>query len=463
MKVHFSGIGGTGMVSVARIAMDAGFEVRGSDNPLYPPTSEMVKRLNVPLYEGYSETNLAWNPDEVVVGNALSRGNPEVEEILRRNLPYVSFPEWIKTHILRDRIPIAICGTHGKTTTTTLAAYLLDRCDKNPGFLIGGQPLDFPESSRLGAKGSPFVIEGDEYDSAFFDKRAKFFHYLPQIAVVTSVEFDHGDIYTSLDEITRSFRLMLRQIPSNGWLVLCGDDPGARALAEHAYCKTITYGFEKHNDWRLETKGASAGFQGLLIHRHGRRWAELAVPLAGRHNLLNTAAAVIVASLQGCSSTNIAAALMNFRGIKRRMEVFHRTRGMTFYDDFAHHPTAIRETIRAAHSISSGRVLVALEPRSNTMVTNRMQTELTASLAEADRVWIGPIHRSERIPEASRLDRSRIVGELIKKGIDASSSDSIDEIVQEIMEGGKEGDTVLILSNGSFHNIYDRIREYLDT
>ena len=230
-RVHFSGIGGTAMVAGARLALQAGWEVRGSDNPLYPPTSRMVEQLGVPVASEYKAANLDWGPDLVIIGNALSRGNAEVEAALNRRLRYTSLPEWLKEAVLRPRRPVAICGTHGKTTTTALTAYLLDRAGLEPGFLVGGQPLDFDHSARLGPEGAPFVIEGDEYDTAFFDKRAKFFHYLPEIAVVTSVEFDHGDIYHDVAEIALAFQRMLRQVPASGWLVACADDPGAATRA----------------------------------------------------------------------------------------------------------------------------------------------------------------------------------------------------------------------------------------
>ncbi len=458
-KVHFSGIGGTGMVSVARLAIEDGWEVRGSDNPLYPPTSEMVKHLGVQVYEGYQESNLDWEPDTVVVGNALSRGNEEVEAILSRRIRYVSFPEWMKETILRRSRSVAICGTHGKTTTTALTSFLLDRCGFAPGFMIGGQPLDFPHSSRMGGEEGYFVIEGDEYDTAFFDKRAKFFHYLPQIAVVTSVEFDHGDIYSDLDEIMKAFRLMLRQIPKNGHLLLCADDQGAMSLKEYAFSNVITYGFSEVADWRCEILGINNGCQSIKIFHDHSEWGIVDVPLAGEHNLKNTLAAIAVAVLAGASCDQIQQVLPGFKGVKRRMETFHRFNGIRYIDDFAHHPTAIRETIKAAKSITTGRVLVVLEPRSNTMVTNTHQVELQDSLTGADAVWIGPIHRAERIPKDRILDRGAVVRFLAGKAVPCLFEDDVDKIVESIMINGKQGDTVLILSNGSFGNIYQKFIE----
>ncbi len=272
--VHFSGIGGTAMVAGARLAIEAGWEVRGSDNPLYPPTSEMVEALGVPVATGYAAENLEWGPCVALIGNVLSRGNAEVEAVLERGIRYQSLPEWLKEHVLRQRLPVAVCGTHGKTTTTALTAYLLDDCGLEPGFLIGGQPVDFEHSARLGSEGAPFVIEGDEYDTAFFDKRAKFFHYLPRIAVVTSVEFDHGDIYRDLDEIRVAFERMLRQVPRSGWLLACADNE-AQALREAAPCQVATYGFSEGAYWRGELGPVRDGLQAFRVFEAGKPWADL--------------------------------------------------------------------------------------------------------------------------------------------------------------------------------------------
>jgi UDP-N-acetylmuramate: L-alanyl-gamma-D-glutamyl-meso-diaminopimelate ligase len=459
-RVHFCGIGGTAMVAGARLAIEAGWEVRGSDNPLYPPTSEMVQALGVPVAIGYAATNLDWQPDVVVIGNALSRGNPEVEAALDRKLHYVSLPEWLKDTVLRARRPVVICGTHGKTSTTALTAFLLDRAGFQPGYLIGGQPLDFPHSARLGPEGAPFVIEGDEYDTAFFDKRAKFFHYLPEIAVVTSVEFDHGDIYQDVGEIERAFQLMLRQIPGNGWLVACADHPGAVALTKHAFSQVTTYGFSIDADWRGEWNGEIPdGCAVLSVYRQNKRWAKLAVPLAGRHNLQNALAAVAVAGLLGAGPETLEKVMPAFRGVRRRMEVFLQANGMTFVDDFAHHPTAIRETIAAARSRWPGhRLRVLFEPRSNTAVTDRFREGLLEAFSGADEVWIGPIYRADRLAADTRLDRERLARDLNRAGVMARYTDNVGDIVHSIVKDSHPGDIVLIMSNGAFDGIYERFR-----
>jgi UDP-N-acetylmuramate: L-alanyl-gamma-D-glutamyl-meso-diaminopimelate ligase len=457
LRAHFAGIGGTAMVAGARLALEAGWEIRGSDNVLYPPTSEMVRALGVHVYEGYAASNLDWNPDIVIVGNALSRGNTEVEAALERRMHYVSLPEWLKDVVLRRRRPAVIAGTHGKTTTTALTAYVLDRCGLAPGYLIGGQPLDFEHSARLGNEGAPFVIEGDEYDTAFFDKRAKFFHYLPEIAVVTSVEFDHGDIYGDIAQIEQAFRWMLRQIPEHGRLIVCADDPGAAALAPHAFCPVETYGFNDGSDWRGHVDQTPDGLA-LSVERHGRMWGRFISALAGMHNLRNTLAAIAVAATYGATPDHIASALPGFKSVRRRMEVFHEARGITFVDDFAHHPTAIRETLLAARQKWPDRRLWALfEPRSNTTVTNRFQNDLVEAFKNADRVWLGPIHRAESIPEARRLHRAALCDDLKQRGVRADFSDDVDALVADVAVNGRAGDIVMILSNGSFGGIYGKI------
>jgi UDP-N-acetylmuramate: L-alanyl-gamma-D-glutamyl-meso-diaminopimelate ligase len=460
-SVHFSGIGGTAMVAAARLAIEAGWTVRGSDNPLYPPTSDMVAALGVPVYEGYAAANLDWQPEVVILGNALSRGNEEVEAALSRHLRYASLPEWMKEHVLRARRPVVIAGTHGKTTTTALTAFVLDHCGLAPGYFVGGQPLDFQYSARLGAPGAPFVIEGDEYDTAFFDKRAKFLHYLPEIAVVTSVEFDHGDIYADLHEIEVAFQRLLRQIPKEGWLLACADNHAA-SLLPHAYSRCATYGFTGTADWRGTLLPPRDGLMRMQVHHQGADWGLVETPMAGRHNLQNALAAIAVAATLGATPERILSALAAFRGVKRRMEVFLEAQGAVFVDDFAHHPTAIRETIAAARMRwPERRLRVFFEPRSNTTVTNAFQGAMEQAFAEAGEVALGPIHRAERIPEAERLDRAALTQSLAAQGIPARFSDDCNDFLDYIVETVQPGDLLLLLSNGAFGGLYAQLQQRL--
>lgn len=457
-KMHICGIGGTAMVAGARLAIEAGWELRGSDNPLYPPTSDMVAALGVPVYTGYEAANLDWGPDVVLVGNALSRGNPEVEAALSRRMHFMSLPEWLKEHVLRARRPVAVCGTHGKTTTTAMTAHVLEVCGMAPGWLIGGQPLGFEHSARLGAPGAPFVIEGDEYDTAFFDKRAKFLHYLPEIAIVTSVEFDHGDIYHDLGEIETAFQRMLRQIPREGWLFCCADNHAAH-LKKHAFCNVATYGFNEDADWRGAAETVD-GERRLVVRRGGKRFLDVRPAMAGRHNWQNALAAIAAAAALGADPETIAEGLRTFPGVRRRMEVFLRHHGAEFVDDFAHHPTAVRETIAAARDHwPQSRLLVLFEPRSNTTVTNAFQGELTEAFRGADQLWLGPIHRGERIPEAERLDRAAMARELAAHGIRAAVADDVPALAEQVWKESRPGDVVLVMSNGAFGGIYGMFKD----
>ncbi len=461
-SIHFSGIGGTAMVAGARLALEAGWAVRGSDNPLYPPTSDMVAALGVPVVEGYAAKNLDWNPDVVLLGNVLSRGNAEVEAALSRRLRYRSLPEWLKEHVLRQRRSVAICGTHGKTTTTGITAHVLEHAGLSPGFLVGGQPLNFEHSARLGAEGVPFIIEGDEYDTAFFDKRAKFFHYLPEVAVVTSLEFDHGDIYPDLAAIELSFQRMLRQIPSEGRLICCADNHAA-SLAEHAFCDVETYGFSDGADWRGEVLGIEEGRQLLRVCYRGEEYGEVATTLTGRHNLQNVLAAIAVANYFDVTAQRVCEGIDSFIGVRRRMETFLESEGITYIDDFAHHPTAIAETIAGAKTRWPGqRLRVLFEPRSNTTVTNRFFDDLRRAFSEADEVHLGPIYRTERIAEDERLDRERLVSLLRENGRTASIWEEPEYLAQHVYDTREDGDIVLILSNGAFGGIYDEFRRLTD-
>ncbi|HOV60810.1 MAG TPA: Mur ligase family protein [Candidatus Hydrogenedentes bacterium] len=459
-RAHFSGIGGVAMVGGARLALELGWEVRGSDGPLYPPASDMVRALGIPVAEGYAEENLDWNPDVVVIGNALSRGNPEVEAALARRARFTSLPEWLRENLLRHRRPIVVTGTHGKTTTTAMTTWILRQAGVNPGWLIGGQPLGIDHPAAAGTTGGPFVIEGDEYDTAFFDKRAKFLHYLPEVAIVTSVEFDHGDIYRDLDEIDTAFQRLLRLIPRNGLLILCADTRAIQ-LREHAYSPVITYGFSPGSDWRLETASpAPDSTQAWFVNRGDRAEVTLRGLPPGKHNALNALAAIIAAERFGVSPQVAADALATFPGVRRRMECFLTYRNALFIDDFAHHPTAIVATLDAARGRWMGRRIHAVfEPRSNTTVTRRFAGELESALALADMVWLGPVYRAERLRPEVRLNPHELADGLRRRGIPARAFDEVPALADALWQAVEPGDIVLIMSNGAFGGLYDLLRQ----
>ncbi|MCX8064271.1 MAG: Mur ligase family protein [Candidatus Hydrogenedentes bacterium] len=461
-KIHFSGIGGTAMLGGAFLALQLGHEIRGSDGELYPPTSVLVERLNSHIYKGYSKSNLDWAPDYVIIGNALSRGNPEVEEVLNRRISFFSLPEWLRLNILSRRKSIVVSGTHGKTTTTSLIAWILKFCGFDPGYLVGGYPKNFEKPAELGRDNSFFVIEGDEYDTAFFDKRAKFFHYLPYLLIVTSLEFDHGDIYSSLEEIEKAFGLLLRLVPSDGYVFLCGDN-NAFSLKDKAFSKVQLYGCSERNDWVVKADGQDLGkrqFRRLSIYWKGKKEIEVDTSLSGKHNALNILVAVALSKYLSISNNAISEAIRSFRGVGRRQEVFLEIpeRNVVYIDDFAHHPTAIKETIIGLRErYPNKRILAIFEPRSNTSVTNIMQEEYQESFSYADEVIIGPIHREEKIPENLKLDRQSIVNYLLKNGIKAVYTNDFSYILEYITSDDVKDAVVLLMSNGACGNLRERI------
>ncbi|HOQ32893.1 MAG TPA: UDP-N-acetylmuramate:L-alanyl-gamma-D-glutamyl-meso-diaminopimelate ligase [Candidatus Hydrogenedens sp.] len=457
-KIHFSGIGGTAMIGGAYIAKQLGHEVRGSDNPLYPPTSILAKKLNVPIYEGYRSTNLEWNPDYVIIGNVLSRKNEEVETILNKAMTYYSLPEWLKYNLLFKRKPIVVSGTHGKTTTTSLISWILRYAGYDPGFLIGGFPINFEIPAYSGKEGSYFVIEGDEYDTAFFDKRAKFLHYLPQILVVTSLEYDHSDIYNSLQEIEKTFQLLLRIVPSQGQVILCNDNH-SRMLKQHCFSSYQLYGTSDDSDWQVKTEIYSEkSIMKLYIFYKNKEFCVLRTKLFGLYNALNILCAVSVAHTIGVPISGIVDGIEEFRGVRRRQEVFLEVEDRIYIDDFAHHPTAIQETLKAIRAKYPNKYIVAIfEPRSNTTVTNIFQNEIAESLSISDEIWITPIYREEKIPIEKRLNKEELIKTLTDKGKISKLVKDFDEIFDYLISDVKSNSVIVLLSNGACGNIRERL------
>ncbi len=457
-KIHFIGIGGTAMIGGAYIAKQLGHEIRGSDNPLYPPTSILAKKLDVPIYEGFNAKNLEWNPDYVIIGNALSRGNDEVEAVLNNHIPYFSLPEWLKQNVLFRRNPIVVTGTHGKTTTTSLIAWILKYAGYDLGYLIGGFPVNFEIPAYLGKEGSYFVIEGDEYDTAFFDKRAKFFHYLPQILIVTSLEYDHSDIYSSLQEIEKSFQLLLRSVPSNGEILLCGENH-ARILEKYSLSPCQLYGLSEGLDWRVKLEiDETPEKMKLYIFKKEKELCVLRTGLFGIHNALNILCAVAVTHSLGVSTKSIVDGVEGFQGVRRRQEVFLEIENKIFIDDFAHHPTAIQETLKALRTKYQGKYLIVIfEPRSNTTVTNIFQNEIMESLSVADEIWLTPIYREEKIPIEKRLDKETLIRELKEKGKKSHQSKNYDDILEYLITNVKEDAVITLMSNGACGNLREKL------
>ena len=458
-RVHFIGICGTAMATLAAMMKRKGFDVRGSDQDVYPPMSEFLAAEGIPTLTGYRAEHITPELNPVVVGNAISRGNPELEEVLDHKIRYCSLPEAIRDHFLWGARSIVVAGTHGKTTTTSLAGWLLTYGGVDPSVLIGGIARNFGEdgsSYRLG-RGRDFVIEGDEYDSAFFDRTAKFLKYLPDVAVINNVEFDHADIYADFAAVSLAFRRLVALIPRRGLLLLGADSPGALALKEAAISRVETFGISAGADWQAYDIVSLTAATRFRVRRRGVGFGAFDLPLVGVHNLRNALAAIAVASESGVGVDEIATGLRLFAGVKRRLEVVGVAGGVTLFDDFAHHPTAVAETlagVRAAHP--HARVWAVFEPRSASSCRRVFQDEFARAFAPADEVLIAPVFRS-KLPEAERLSVAQLISDLTARGQSARAAASLDDIIGAIVQGHRPGDLVVVMSNGGFGGIHQKL------
>ncbi len=436
-----------------------GFHVRGSDQDVYPPMSEFLSSEGIEALSGYRPENITNDLDLVIVGNAISRGNAELEEVLDRKIRYCSLPEAIREHFLWGARSIVIAGTHGKTTTTALAGWVLTHAGADPSVLVGGIARNFGEngsSYRMG-KGREFVIEGDEYDSAFFDKTAKFLKYLPDIAVVNNIEFDHADIYADIESVTLAFRRLANLVPRRGLLLLGADSERARGLAGLAKSRVETFGTADGVDWQaydLESIGPSTKFK---VRRGGAPYGDFEVPLVGAHNVRNATAGIAVAAEVGIAANVIAEGLWRFAGVRRRLEIVGTARGVTVYDDFAHHPTAVAETLAGLRAANpDARIWAVFEPRSASSCRRIFQDDFARAFGPASEVLIAPVFRST-LPEAERLSVPQLVRDLTKAGQSARESASLDEVVATIVREHRAGDLVILMSNGGFGGIHQKL------
>jgi len=464
--IHLIGICGTAMASLAGMLKEQGHRVTGSDAAAYPPMSELLASLGIPVLEPYSESHLEPRPDLVVVGNAISRGNVELEQVLDARIPFCSMAALLHDEFLSGRESLVVAGTHGKTTTTSMLAWIYEVASREipalaPSFLIGGVAENFGTSFRVrpaGPERSPFLIEGDEYDTAFFDKGPKFLHYFPDAAILTHVEFDHADIYLDLEAVKTAFKRLVNLIPRRGRLVAYDASENVTACVAKAFCAVERYGFDPASFWRVSAMRHEAGVTHWRLEREGTLFAELSLPIAGEHNALNATAAAALAAGQGVPAAAIKEALAAFRSVKRRLEVRAEVDGITILDDFAHHPTAIRETLRALRTAYPGRRLWAvLEPRSNTLRRNIFAEALVESLALADSVVLAGVFKSEAIPAAERLHPEEVVAALTTRGVPAAVYADADAIVAALAPQLVTGDVVAILSNGGFGGIYEKL------
>ena len=460
--VHFIGICGTAMATLAVLLKQRGLDVRGSDEHTYPPMSDFLAGHGIVPLQGFRAEHISGDVDTVVIGNALSRGNPEVEAVLDQRVRYVSLPEIVREEFLWTSRPIVVAGTHGKTTTAFMTAWALAEAGADPSFLIGGVSKNFETSGRLGGGGT-FVIEGDEYDSAFFDKTAKFLKYLPEIVVVTGVEFDHADIYRDVDELRVAFTRLIRLVPRTGRALLCADDPEAAALRDVAPCAVETFGVAESADWRAADIRHDATATVFEIIHHGEAVTRMTLPLLGTFNVRNALAATAAAAAVDVRPETTADALSRFLGVRRRLEVRGVARDITVYDDFAHHPTAVRETLLALRATPvEGRIWAVFEPRSATACRRVFQGEFVEALAVADEVVVAAVYRST-LPDAERLSVEQVVADLGARGVSARYLPTVEEVITAVARDARPGDRVVIMSNGDFGGIHLRLLARLES
>lgn len=450
-RVHFLGICGTAMGSVAAAMKDRGFRVTGQDDKVYPPMSTFLESKGIAITQGFSPDDIP-AADVIVIGNAMTRGNPAVEAALNRKLYYLSLPEILKQFFLRGRHNLVVAGTHGKTTTTALLAWVFEHAGLEPGYLIGGIPANFGQGACL-KDSKYFILEGDEYDTAFFDKRAKFVHYLPELVVVNNIEFDHADIYRDLDDIKTSFRRLLNIVPSEGMVLLNGDDPNCLDVARSCPAPVVEVGLSPNAGNRI--RNVAHGAKGSSFELFGEKFE---IPMSGDFNVRNAAMAASAAHFYGVTPAQIREAFAGFRGIKRRQEVRGTARGITVIDDFGHHPTAIRETLAGLRAKYHGaRIWAIFEPRSNTTRRAVFQHDLPGAFADAHGVFIAKVARLEQLPEGERLDPEKVVADIAAAGKPAFYEPTADDIVARLKPLARSGDIVAVFSNGGFDGIHEKL------
>jgi UDP-N-acetylmuramate: L-alanyl-gamma-D-glutamyl-meso-diaminopimelate ligase len=459
--IHVIGIAGSAMSPLAGMLREQGFRLTGSDAGVYPPASTLLESLGISFFHKFDAANLNPAPDLVVVGNIIARGNPELEEVLDRKIPYRSLPEMLEEFFLPGKHSIVVSGTHGKTTTTAMLAWIFHVAGRKPNFLVGGVAENFGRSYGLEG-GGEFILEGDEYETAIWDRGPKFFHYHPDDLIITSLEYDHADIYADFDVYQLAFKRLVNLVPRSGRVVIWGDTdesgPALRAAAEKAFCPVETYGFSSNNDWTASDAAVDGEGMRFQVSYRGKPLGEFVLSAAGRHNVLNALAAIAVAHGRGIGADVLAEALKTFRSVKRRMDVKGEEGGILVVDDFAHHPTAVRATIEAARSRWPKRRLWAiLEPRSNSMRRKVFEETLPNALALADRVVLGRVFRAQQLGDENRLAPDAVAASVRELGRDARAFEGADKIADHLAAEAKPGDLLLIMSNGSFDGLCDKL------
>ena len=462
--IHLIAVCGVGMASLAGLLKSRGYRVTGSDQNIYPPMSTYLTDIGIGVLPGFHAEHVAPPPDLVVIGNAVTRDNPEAQVVLSQNLPYISFPQALGQFLIGNRRSLVVAGTHGKTTTTALAASVLTGAGFDPGFFVGGVPLNFRSGWQVGS-GDHVVIEGDEYDTAFFDKGPKFLHYRPRNVILTSIEFDHADIYRDLAHVKSAFARLMEIIPDDGFLVVCSDYPVAMEIAAGARCSRLSYGDSDGADWTLGGVQYHAGRSFFEPCYRGKSEGPIEAGVIGRHNIKNALAVYAMGRAMNVAHEKLLDGFRNFKGVRRRQEMRGERRGVLLIDDFAHHPTAVRETVEAVRAAYRGRRLWAVfEPRSNTSKRNVFEKEFAAALALADQVVVAPLYQPEKVPEGERLSVENVVREINRAnaGDRARIIEGSVEIANFVASNARSGDIVLVMSNGGFDNVQEKILQALD-
>ncbi len=461
LDIYCMAIGGTGMAPLACLLQEQGHRVRGTDGPLYPPMSTLLERAGIHPLTGYDPAHLDPRPDLVIVGNAIHRNNPEAVEAERLGLPVLSMPQALARFFLSEHRPLVVSGTHGKTTTTAMASWVYTACGADPGYLIGGAPCDLPASFRDGS-GPRFVIEGDEYNAAYFDRGPKFLHYMPETLILTSVEYDHADLYLSPEALWDAYTRLLGLLPADGLLVACGDDAKIRELAGLARCPVVFYGLDPANDLHPEGEIEAAPEGSRFWVRDGDQLVEILLPMAGGHNVSNALAVWAAARRDGLPAADVASAFARFHGVKRRLEELGTGRGVTVVDDFAHHPTAVDKTLGALRQRYPGRRLMVLfEPRSLTAGRHFFYEPYRQAFSQADRVLFAPIFHEGRLSADERLDFGTLAEELTAGGAPATVAADTNDVFQRAVDEAREGDVVVTMSSGSFEGMPYRVLQSL--
>jgi UDP-N-acetylmuramate: L-alanyl-gamma-D-glutamyl-meso-diaminopimelate ligase len=455
--IHLLGICGTGMAALAGILKELGHQVTGSDEHVYPPMSTFLQGLGIPIQNGYRAENLNPRPDLVVVGNVIRRENPEAQAVEDLGLSRLSLPEALNRFLVGGRQSLVVAGTHGKTTTTALLSWLLSATDRDPGFMVGGLAKNFASNYRVG-QGPYVVLEGDEYDTAYFDKTPKFIHFQPQVAILTSVEFDHADIYQDLDKVVAAFHSFLSRLPATSQVIAWGDAPLVRQVCEVSACPVSFYGLADGLTWRAEDIAPGPGGMHFTVYREGKEWGRFCTPLLGTHNVLNSLAALASLAEVSLTPEELAPALETFQGVKRRLEMIGEFRGITVLDDFAHHPTAVAATLSAVRQGYPGRRLVAVfEPRTNTSRRAIFQEAYAQAFGEADLIIVREPPDLWKAPEDDRFSSAKLAVDLIARGKQAFSFPDTDLLLDGLVPLLTAGDVALIMSNGDFDHLIPRL------